>query len=55
MTFQNGKVYISPDFEKGTRYIFSISRDDNRPNVMMLKALKQYSFWKHFEMNFILR
>ena len=54
-TIPSGKVYISPDYEKGTRYIFAISRDDNRPNVMMLKALKQYTFWKTFEMNFILR
>ena len=54
MTIQNGKVYISPDYQKETRYIFSISKEDNRPNVMMLKALKQYSFWKTFEMNFIL-
>lgn len=50
----NGKVFISSDYEKGTRYIFSITKEDNRPNIMMLKALKQYTFWKTFEMNFIL-
>lgn len=53
-TTLNGKVFISSDYEKGTRYIFSITKEDNRPNIMMLKALKQYTFWKTFEMNFIL-
>lgn len=53
--YSKGKVYISPDYYKETRYIFSITKDDSRPNIMMLKALKQYSFWKTFEMNFILR
>ena len=52
--YSKGKVYVSPDYYKETRYIFSITKDDSRPNIMMLKALKQYSFWKTFELNFIL-
>ncbi len=51
--YSKGKVFVSLDYLKETRYIFSITREDNRPNVMMLKALKQYSFWKFFEQNFI--
>ena len=44
---------MSLDYHRETRYIFAISKEDNRPNVMMLKALKTYNFWKTFEQNFI--
>lgn len=49
---RNGKVYVSQDFEKGTPFIFSLTLEDNQPNVMMLKTLKKYYFWKSFEQNF---
>lgn len=51
--YSKGKVFVSSDFLRETRYIFAITREDNRPNVMMLKALKQYQFWKFFEQNYI--
>ena len=52
--YKGGKVYISNDYDKETSRIFSITKEDNKPNVMMLKALKKYHFWKSFESNFSL-
>ena len=50
--FKKGKVYVSQDYEKGTPFIFSLTLDDFEPNIMMLKTLKRYYFWKSFEQNF---
>ena len=51
--YSKGKVFISSDYLRETRFIFAISKEDNKPNVMMLRALKQYQFWKNFEQNYI--
>lgn len=52
--YKNGKVYVSNDYDVRTPYIFSLTLKDNKPNVMMYKALKKYHFWKSFEQNFTL-
>ena len=55
MITHNGKVVVSYDFIPDTPFIFSMSLNDNKPNVMMIKALKRYKFWKTFMENFSLR
>lgn len=49
-----GKVFVSTDFLPDTPFIFSMSVDDNKPNIMMIKALKKYKFWRTFLDNFSL-
>ena len=53
--YKLGKVFVSTDFLPDTPFIFSMSVDDNKPNVMMIKALKKYKFWRTFLDNFSLR
>jgi hypothetical protein len=53
--YKNGKVFVSLDFISDTPFIFSMSLEDSRPNIMMMKALKKYKFWRNFLDNFSLR
>ena len=53
--YKNGKVFVSTDFLSDTPFIFSMSLEDSRPNIMMMKALKKYKFWRNFLDNFSLR
>ena len=53
--YKMGKVFISSDFIPESPYIFSMSLEDSKPNIMMIKALKRYKFWRNFLDNFSLR
>ena len=46
--FKNGKVYISEDYESQSFNIFALTFKDSRPNIMMISALSNYTFWKNF-------
>ena len=53
--YKMGKVFISTDFIPESPYIFTMSLEDSKPNVMMIKALKKYNFWRNFLDNYSLR
>jgi len=53
--YKQGRVFISYDYLKETPYLFSMSLSDSKPNIMMIKSLKKYKFWKNFIENFSLR
>lgn len=53
--YKMGKVFISADFIPESPYIFTMSVEDSKPNVMMIKALKKYNFWRNFLDNYSLR
>ena len=50
--YKNGKVYVSEDYVKDTYHIFALTLDDFKPNVLMIKSLKKYAFFKNFIDNF---
>ena len=52
MTTKHGKVFVSKDYEEDTPYIFAITLNDHKPNVMLYNAIKRYSFWKNFINNY---
>lgn len=53
--YKMGKVFISTDFIPESPFIFSMSLEDSKPNIMMIKALKRYKFWRNFLDNYSLR
>ena len=52
MTGENGKIFVSKDFDKFSPFIFSMTLNDLSPNTMMFNSLKKYNFWKTFIENF---
>lgn len=50
--FQEGKIFVSYDYDKYTPYMFSMTLKDHRPNTLMFNSLKRYNFWKNFLENF---
>lgn len=50
--YKNGKVYVSEDYLKNTYHLFALTLDDFKPNVLMIKSLKKYAFFKNFIDNF---
>lgn len=52
MIGENGKVFVSLDYDKYSPFIFSITLNDLSPNTMMINSLKKYNFWKTFIENF---
>ena len=51
-SFNEGKIFISTDYDKFSSFIFCLTLQDFRPNTMMLNQLKKYNFWKLFIENF---
>lgn len=50
--YQEGKVFISNDYDKYTPYMFTMTLKDNRPNTMMFNAMRKFNFWRNFLENF---
>ena len=50
--FNEGKIFVSTDYDSFSPYIFALSLSDHTPNTMLLGALKKYRFWKLFIDNF---
>lgn len=46
--YKNGKVYVSEDYIKETNRIFAVTLSDFRPNIIMIRNLKKYTFWRNF-------
>lgn len=40
LSYSQGKVWMSKDYEKDTPYIYALTREDQTPNVMLFKSLK---------------
>lgn len=51
-SFNEGRIYVSKDYDKFTPYFFSMTLQDFKPNTMMFSAMKKYNFWKLFLENF---
>ena len=51
-SFNEGKIFVSKDYDRFTPYIFSMTLQDFSPNTMMFSAMKKYNFWKLFLENF---
>lgn len=50
--FQEGKIYVSNDYNKNTPYLFSFTLRDHTPNTLMINSVKNYNCWKNFVENF---
>ena len=46
--YKGGKVYVSQDYQKESMHIFSITKEDNKPNVIMLKRIKTFLLLEKF-------
>lgn len=51
-SYNEGKVFVSYDYDKFSPYIFSMTLQDHAPNRMLFNALRKYNFWKNFLENF---
>lgn len=49
---QNGKIYVSFDYNKNTPYLFSFTLKDHTPNTLMINSIRNYNVWKNFIENF---
>lgn len=49
--FKGGLVYVSKDLPPDPMFMFSMTLEDSRPNVMMLKTAKKYNCFKMFMQN----
>lgn len=49
--FKEGLAYVSKDVPPTPLFTFSMSLEDSKPNVMMLKAAKRYNCFKLFLQN----
>ena len=47
-----GSVFVSYDYQKTTPFLFSMTLQDHRPNLLMYNSMKKYNFWKLFVDNF---
>ena len=50
--YQEGKMFVSFDYDKNSPFIYSMTLKDHTPNTMMFNALKKYNFWKEFLQNY---
>lgn len=50
--FNEGKIYVSLDYDKNSPFIYAMTLKDHTPNTMMFNAIKKYSFWKDFIQNY---
>lgn len=55
MISQNGKIFVSYDYDKNSPHKFAITLSDHSPNTMMISAIQRFNFWKNFLQNFKLR
>ena len=52
MITKNGKVFVSTDYDKSTEFIFSMTTNDHKPNVMLFNVIKKYNFFRNFMNNY---
>ena len=50
--YQEGKIFVSLDYNKSSPYLYAMTLKDHRPNTMMFNAIKKYNFWKDFVQNY---
>lgn len=51
-SLNEGRVYVSKDYDKFTPFMFSMTLKDHSPNTMMFNTLRRYNFWRAFVNNF---
>lgn len=49
---QLGKIYCSPDYDKGHPMCFTLTLDDMRPNTLLLSTIQRTYYLKNFMLNF---
>lgn len=50
--YQEGKIFVSLDYNKNTPFLYSMTLRDHTPNTMMFNAIKKLNFWKDFMQNY---
>ncbi len=50
--YNEGKVFVSTDYDNYSPHIFALTLKDHTPNTMMMSSLRSYSFWRKFIDNF---
>ena len=50
--YQEGKIFVSLDYNKSSPYLYAMTLKDHTPNTMMFNAIKKYNFWKDFMQNY---
>ena len=50
--YNEGKIYVSNDYDKNTPYKFACTLSDHTPNTMMINTAKKYNCWKTFIENY---
>lgn len=50
--FQEGKIYVSPDYYKSSPNIFALTTKDHSENTMLMKSINKYQCWKKFIDNY---
>ncbi len=53
--YNQGKIFVSNDYDKNTHYMFACTLQDHTPNTMLLSSISNYHCWKVFTKNFKLR
>ena len=50
--FNEGKCYVSKDYDPYSPYIYAVTLKDHQPNTMLLRSVSKYSQWKFFLENY---
>ena len=50
--YQEGKIFVSLDYNKSSPYLYAMTLKDHSPSTMMFNAIKKYNFWKDFIQNY---
>ena len=45
--FNEGKIYISKDYDPSSPYIYAVTTQDFRPNTLLIKSASKYRQWKY--------
>ena len=50
--FNEGKCYVSKDYDPYSPYIYAVTLKDHQPNTMLLRSISKYKQWKFFLENY---
>ena len=50
--FKEGKIYVSKDYDSYSPYIYAVTKNDHRPNIMLINSIRKNSQLKFFIENY---
>lgn len=50
--YNEGKCYVSKDYDPYSPYIYAVTTKDHKPNTMLLRSVSKYRQWKFFIENY---